>query len=83
MSKELVISGAYLGLVLVAAGITHFVSLKYGAPIGPGIVLFVLTLPSSLIVLVPPLDALEGEALTAFLVGCGALQAGALWLWLR
>ncbi|MFD9950226.1 SCO4225 family membrane protein [Nonomuraea sp. NPDC059023] len=83
MSRAPIISGAYVGVVLITAGVTHYVSVMHGAPIGPGIALFVATLPSSLVVFVPPLDALEAGALTAFLIGCGAIQAGTLWFLLK
>ena len=70
--------------MLTTAGYTHYVSVRYGTPIGPGILLLALTLPSSLTVMVTPLgDVVDGDALTLFLAGCGALQAGALYLVLR
>ncbi|GAA0939359.1 SCO4225 family membrane protein [Nonomuraea longicatena] len=78
--RAALIAGAYLGAVLATEGYLRFVSIRYGTPIGPGIVLMALTLPSSVLVLATPV---EGGYLEAALVGCGVLQAGVLWLLLR
>lgn len=81
-------AGSYLAVVVVTAGVAEYVSVTSGAPIGPGVVLMVITLPTSLLVLLPRLfgigeNVLEGDVLLIALVGCGVFQAWLLWLLLR
>ncbi|GAA3592706.1 hypothetical protein GCM10022419_089530 [Nonomuraea rosea] len=81
-------AGSYLAVVVVTAGVAEYVSLTAGAPIGPGVVLVVITFPTSLPILIPALsgiggNALDGDVLLVTLVGCGVLQAWLLWLLLR
>ncbi|TMR96800.1 SCO4225 family membrane protein [Nonomuraea basaltis] len=81
-------AGSYLAVVVVTAGVAEYVSVTSGAPIGPGVVLVVITLPTSLLVILPALfgigeNAPDGDVLLIALVGCGVFQAWLLWLLLR
>ncbi|WP_433441034.1 SCO4225 family membrane protein [Nonomuraea sp. CA-141351] len=86
--RAALVAGSYLAVVVLSAGYAEYVSLTSGTPIGAGVLLMVITLPTSLIVLLPlqagiAEDVLDGDALTLALVACGAFQAWLLWLLLR
>ncbi|MGP3917393.1 SCO4225 family membrane protein [Nonomuraea sp. 10N515B] len=81
-------AGSYLAVVVVTAGVAEYVSVTSGAPIGASVVLMVITLPTSLLAILPRLfgigeNVLEGDGLLIALVGCGVFQAWLLWLLLR
>lgn len=83
--RGLAIAGAYALLVLgVAAYVEISTRLAADSQGLEGIYLFMVTAPSSwLIMLLPVADVLPSELYLALLVGAGLLQAWVLWLLTR